>query len=61
MPATPIAKGEAFTVELRYQGTLRKVIDPDGLAGRGQDRLDLENLERVHGELPIDPIPDLDS
>ncbi|HTR75450.1 MAG TPA: M1 family metallopeptidase [Solirubrobacterales bacterium] len=28
--ATPIAKGEAFTVELRYQGVPRKVIDPDG-------------------------------
>ncbi|HEY0278472.1 MAG TPA: M1 family metallopeptidase [Solirubrobacterales bacterium] len=30
VPATPIAKGEAFTVELRYQGQPRKVIDPDG-------------------------------
>jgi aminopeptidase N len=29
-PARPIAKGEAFTVELRYQGTPRKVTDPDG-------------------------------
>jgi hypothetical protein len=28
---------------------------------RGQDRLDLENLERVNGELPIDPIPGLDT
>lgn len=31
------------------------------LAGRGQDRLDLENLERVNGELPIEPIPGLDT
>jgi aminopeptidase N len=30
VPATPIGKGEAFTVELRYQGQPRKVIDPDG-------------------------------
>jgi aminopeptidase N len=30
VPATPIAKGEAFTVDLRYQGLPRKVIDPDG-------------------------------
>jgi aminopeptidase N len=30
VPAAPIAKGEAFTVELRYQGMPRKVIDPDG-------------------------------
>lgn len=29
-PVTPIAKGEAFTVELRYQGQPRKVTDPDG-------------------------------
>jgi aminopeptidase N len=29
-PATPIAKGVVFTVELRYQGVPRKVIDPDG-------------------------------
>lgn len=31
------------------------------LAGRGQDRVDLETLERVNGELPIDPIPGLDT
>jgi aminopeptidase N len=30
VPATPISKGEAFTVDLRYQGLPRKVIDPDG-------------------------------
>jgi aminopeptidase N len=30
VPATPIAKGEAFSVELRYQGVPRKVTDPDG-------------------------------
>jgi aminopeptidase N len=30
VPATPIEKGDAFTVELRYQGQPRKVIDPDG-------------------------------
>jgi aminopeptidase N len=30
VPATPIGKGEAFTVLLRYQGQPRKVIDPDG-------------------------------
>ncbi len=29
-PATPIEKGAAFTVELRYQGAPRKVTDPDG-------------------------------
>jgi aminopeptidase N len=30
VPVTPIAKGEGFTVELRYQGVPRKVTDPDG-------------------------------
>ena len=30
VPATRIARGESFTVELRYQGVPRKVIDPDG-------------------------------
>ncbi len=30
VPATPIAKGERFTVDLRYQGLPRKVTDPDG-------------------------------
>lgn len=31
------------------------------LAGRGQDRVDLEKLERANGELPIEPIPGLDT
>jgi aminopeptidase N len=30
VPAAPIAKGQVFTVELRYQGVPRKVTDPDG-------------------------------
>jgi aminopeptidase N len=30
VPATRIAKGQQFTVELRYQGLPRKVTDPDG-------------------------------
>lgn len=31
------------------------------LANRPQDRVDLEVLERINGELPIEPIPGLDS
>lgn len=31
------------------------------LAGRSQDRADLEKLERANGELPIEPIPGLDN
>jgi hypothetical protein len=30
------------------------------LAGRPQDRLDLEELEALYDELPIEPIPGLD-
>jgi aminopeptidase N len=30
VPEAPIAKGDAFTVVLRYQGQPRKVTDPDG-------------------------------
>jgi hypothetical protein len=30
------------------------------LAGRPQDRADLAELEAIHGELPIEPIPGLD-
>lgn len=40
--------------------SLRSLVGYKRLAGRAQDRLDLDNLERVHGELPIDPIPGLD-
>jgi hypothetical protein len=41
--------------------SLRTIVGFKRLADRGQDRLDLENLERVHGELPIDPLPGLDT
>jgi hypothetical protein len=41
--------------------SLRSLVAFKRLAGRGQDRVDLENLKRVNGELPIDPIPGLDS
>ena len=40
--------------------SLRSIVGFKRLAGRTQDRLDLENLERVNGDLPIDPIPGLD-
>jgi hypothetical protein len=40
--------------------SLRSIVGFKRLAGRGQDRVDLEKLERANGELPIDPIPGLD-
>ena len=40
---------------------LRSIVGFKRLAGRPQDRRDLEELEALHGELPIDPIPGLDT
>jgi hypothetical protein len=40
---------------------LPSVVGFKRLAGRPQDRLDLAELEAIYGELPIDPIPGLDS
>jgi hypothetical protein len=40
--------------------SLRSIVGFKRLAGRPQDRRDLEELESFHGELPIDPIPSLD-
>jgi hypothetical protein len=40
--------------------SLRSLVAFKRLANRSQDRVDLEKLERVNGELPIDPIPSLD-
>ena len=57
----------ADAIELKRGGepapfaSLRSLVGFKRLADRGQDRLDLENLERVNGELPIEPIPGLDS
>jgi hypothetical protein len=39
---------------------LESIVGFKRLAGRPRDRRDLEELEEVHGKLPIDPIPGLD-
>lgn len=58
---------EAESIEASFGGPhfrvagLRSVVGFKRLAGRPRDRLDLEALEEIHGELPIDPIPGLDS
>jgi hypothetical protein len=41
--------------------SLRSLVGFKRLAGRGQDRVDLEKLESANGELPVDPIPGLDT
>jgi len=40
---------------------LPSVVGFKRLAARPQDQLDLTELEAIHGKLPIDPIPGLDS
>lgn len=40
---------------------LSSIVGFKRLAGRPQDRQDLERLAEIHGELPIEPIPGLDS
>lgn len=40
--------------------SLRSIVGFKRLAGRPQDRRDLEELEAIHGELPEDEIPGLD-
>jgi hypothetical protein len=40
---------------------LRTIVGFKRLAGRPRDRNDLEELEAFHGELPIDPIPGIDT
>jgi hypothetical protein len=40
---------------------LPSVVGFKRLARRPQDRIDLEELEAIHGDLPVEPIPGLDS
>jgi hypothetical protein len=57
--------GRAEEIEWRGQtirvAALPSVVGFKRLAGRPQDRLDLSELETIHGELPLEPIPGLDS
>lgn len=54
----------AFEVDLGAEkariASLSSIVALKRFADRGQDRVDLEKLERLHGELPIDPISTLD-
>jgi hypothetical protein len=47
-------------VPFRYAG-LATLVAFKRLAGRPHDRLDLEELEAMHGPLPILPVPGLDT
>jgi hypothetical protein len=56
--------GRADTIEWRGHeirvASLSSVVGFKRLAGRPQDRLDLTELEAIHGELPLESIPGLD-
>jgi hypothetical protein len=56
---------EAERLEFRGQrapiANLSSLVGFKRLASRPQDQLDLSKLEAIHGELPINPIPGLDS
>lgn len=66
LPPLDYESVSAGAVEGSWRGTsfrvagLSSIVGFKRLAGRGQDRVDLEGLERVNGKLPIDPIPGLD-
>jgi hypothetical protein len=55
---------DAFLAEVGGESApianLRSVVGFKRLADRPRDRNDLEELEALHGKLPIDPIPGLD-
>lgn len=54
-------------IELTFHGqparvaSLASLVAFKRIAGRPRDQLDLTELERIHGKLPIQPIPGLDS
>ena len=48
--------GQTFRV-----AALPSIVGFKRLAGRPQDKMDLAELTAIYGELPIDPIPGLDS
>lgn len=56
--------GRALTIDWHGQAvriaSLASVVGFKRLARRPQDRVDLAELERLHGPLPIEPIPGLD-
>jgi hypothetical protein len=55
---------DAIEVEVGDQrapfASLRSLVGFKRLADRSQDRADLDALKRIHGELPIDPIPGIE-
>lgn len=67
LPPLDFKTVEERAMEADYGGVrflvagLSSIVGFKRLAGRARDRNDLLGLEEIHGELPIDPIPGLDS
>ncbi|HEY1451425.1 MAG TPA: hypothetical protein VGF47_10785 [Solirubrobacteraceae bacterium] len=66
-PPVDFASVAEAAIELTFHGeparvaSLPSLVALKRIAGRPRDQLDLTELERIHGELPIQPIPGLDS
>jgi hypothetical protein len=65
-PPVDFASVAGSAIELTYRGqparvaSLASLVAFKRIAGRPRDQLDLVELERIHGQLPIEPIPGLD-
>lgn len=66
-PPVDFASVSDTAIELIFHGqpahvaSLASLVAFKRIAGRPRDQLDLTELERIHGKLPIQPIPGLDS
>jgi hypothetical protein len=66
-PPVDFASVSSTAIELSFHNQIARVASLASLvsfkriAGRPRDQLDLTELERIHGKLPIQPIPGLDS
>ncbi|HEV7528719.1 MAG TPA: hypothetical protein VGO29_07465 [Solirubrobacteraceae bacterium] len=65
-PPVDFASVSDAAIKLSYHGqparvaSLASLVAFKRIAGRPRDQHDLSELERIHGELPIEPIPGLD-
>jgi hypothetical protein len=66
-PPVDFASVSDAAINLTFHGqparvaSLASLVAFKRIAGRPRDQLDLTELERIHGKLPIQPIPGLDS
>jgi hypothetical protein len=66
LPPVDFATVSESAIALDYHGqparvaSLASLVAFKRIAGRPRDLLDLSELERIHGPLPIEPIPGLD-